>query len=1006
MKIKRLIIFISVLIFLGTISVISYNYAIWKTKRDILKEFKKFFNSKVDYKNLKFSLSNFSFEELSIRWFSIKNFSLNYNIFAFFTFKNLGDLKIDEVNVHLDSLISFLRKKTKEEKKTYKRGNLFFILNKGNIKRVKVLFREKEYIFENVDFSINTFGREYKVYTSLSSPSFYNFKGRINFLGNKKSFKIFTQDFKSELFDLKFNIDIEGKDFKFYVFNSSFKDFKVYAMKGEGKREKDYVKVKELNINSNYFNLKSNFVLKNNNISGYATGNFRYEVLRGNLQSNFAIDIKERFFSGKLWLNNVSYKDLNFEEIFYKGFIYSEKFVLPDSIYVSSEFLKGYGKKKGDALFFKIEKLNSKFFEEFLPYELKPDFNIKSTGIFKIKEKDFEVLMQGMIENFVFKDLKSKLIIFNLNRENKINEVSFYSNLLELKNTDISLGLLQFKFIHPESANFKISGFFPFIGNLNEEGYFIRKNKKIHVFLKKGEIILNPYPEKVNLDSLNFLNGYLFIKGEDNKYKLTLLKGDLSYIPFFDLAGKINFKGDLNLSDSFKIKSINGELKIDSFYYSFFNLDSITLSLMNINDLIKGEGSFFKDKKRGILNLTYSPSRFYFEVYGNDFDIKEMNYLFREYFKFEEGDFDFNLEGEIERERKIRYKAEINCEKVNGVFYPVQIVFNNLHTYVEFNNDTFLYDFTGLSEKGRLKGSGIGVMGLLDGDFSIEGKLRLSNVNIYPISNIEANVSGEINYKSDHTGLYIDGDLFVERCFIYPYFEEKKEERFSKTKINLNFKGENIFIAGEYINAELKGNLSILSPDFTKRVYSGGLEIKRGNIFYLGRVFEIKENSYILLKGAESFDPELYINAETDYKDPKEGKKVKILVEVRGNFLSPQFVLKSEPSIYTESEIIRRLTLGSEIPGSIIIEGTISQEIRRRLKLEEFLITGLLKGDPTFIVGTYVSESVYVRYLQGITDPSKNLYLIKYFILPSLSVYGEKDEKGSLQSGLELEIRF
>jgi len=986
--------------------VISYNYAIWKTKKDISKSLRDFFNSKIRYKNLNLSLSNFSLEEFNFGWFNIKNFFLDYNIFALLTFRNAGVLQIEEVSVDVDSLIKFLRKKVTEKKGTKGKGNLIFLLNKGNVKRLKVIFGGKEYIFENVSFSINIRGSEYQVYTNLYSPDLYNLRGEINISGNQQFFKIFTHEFKSDIFDLKFNIVVERNNFKISVFNSNFGDFKVYRLAGEGNWKEDYIKVTDLNINSNYLNLSSNFVFEDNSVSGSAIGNFKYDVYSGNVQSNFIINIRKMFFLGKLWLNNFSYEDLNFDEIFYKGLIYKDGFVLPDSVYISSEFLKGYGKRRDEDIVFKIEKLNSELIHRFLPQGLKPVFDVKSTGILRIKRKDFELLMQGVIENFIFKDLRSRFVNFTFNRKDGFNELSFYSNELHFKKADISLDLLRLKFINPESISFEIKGLFPLIGDLDEEGYIMKKGENIHVFFRTGNITLNPYPENVNLDSFRFLNGYLSAKSQDKKFKITLINGDLSYIPFLDLSGKMDLYGDLRLSDSNTIKSIDGIFKANSIYYKGISIDSIRLSFVNIDSLIKGEGYFFKNKRKGVLNLSYSPGRFYFEVYGNDFDIKDMNFLLAEHFRFDKGNFDFNVEGEIKDRKKVNYSAEINCEKVGGIFYPVGLVFDNLHIYLTFRNDTFSYDFTGISEKGRLRGSGIGIIGLPDNQFLIGGKVKLLNVTIYPLSNIEANINGEIDYKSDYTGLYIDGDLFINRCFIYPSFEEEREEKFSKTKINLNLEGDNIFITSEYFNAELKGNLSIFSPDFTKRVYNGKLEVKRGNVFYLGRVFEIKENSYILLRGTESFDPELYINAETEYTDPERGEKVKIMIELRGSFSSPQFVLRSEPSLYTESEIIKMLTLGSEIPGSMIIEGTISQEIRKRLKIKELLITGLLRGDPTFTIGTYVSENIYVRYLQGITNRSRNLYLIKYFILPSLSIYAEKDEKGSLQSGVELEIRF
>ncbi|MEN3043623.1 MAG: translocation/assembly module TamB domain-containing protein [Candidatus Hydrothermales bacterium] len=1004
MKVKRFLVTFSVLFLLVILFFVSYSFAIWKTKKDIKTRLQDFLGEKVEFEDLKVSFTEFKFKSLKSDWFSIKKFSVDFNIFAVIFFKNLGTFEIDSLKLDLDSLFSFLKRKINLDKKDEKKDLVYFVVEDINIKNIILKYKETSHLFKNLKISFRIQDSEYQIIVKFHSPTFFDLKGKVIILGKGRDFKIFTKNLNSKIFSVNLIGNLKGEHFEATLNNFYIKGHILDKIDVKGKINKYGIKVDRMDIKSNLANLNVNFIFEDWEFRGFLVGNLNLDKIKSFVSSKFNIDLKSEMFYGDILLKNLIYKNFKFDTIFYSGKIYKNLEIEPDSFYIFSELLKIYGKGRLKEIDFKIEYLSQKFLEKFSFLNLDGGFNLKGTGILKIKKKDFDMITQGIIENLFIKDIKSDTINFTLNRKDGVNNINFYSKKIYFKNFAGSVDILRLNFLNFDSFNFVLKGNLPFFGNFEEEGDFINKvNRKI-LKIKSGIIYLHPVLD-IKLDSLKFLNGYLKAKKENEILKINIYNLDLSYLPYLNLIGKVNSRIYL-ISQDFSFKLVEGNIKLSNFFYKFISLDSLNFSFRSEKDVITGDGFFTRNGKEGEIKFNRSNQETEFEISGVDFNITDFDIFFRELFKLEGGNYSFRFKGRLDKDRKFRYIARLNCDNLQGIFYPVVTNFERTKVYLVFMNDTFSYDFQGLSEDGQIKGSGIGKLGILEKGFNLSGKVKLKNVKIYPVQNIDANVDGEVIYVKDHRGLHIEGDLFVNKCFIYPYFEKEDLKSFSKTYLNLNLKGENIFISSEYLNAELKGSLIIFTPDFKRKVFKGRFDVKRGNIFYLGKIFDIKGISYVELKGEEKFDPELFVEAETYHFDPIGNRKIKIFVNVKGKLSAPQFFLSSEPPVYSESELLRLLTLGEEVVGSTIIEGAVSQEIRKRLKVEELMITGLLKGDPTFTVGTYITHNVYFKYSQALIDRSRNLYLLKYFLLPSLSIYTEKDEKGSLQSGVEFELRF
>ncbi|MEN3045396.1 MAG: translocation/assembly module TamB domain-containing protein [Candidatus Hydrothermales bacterium] len=1004
MKVKRILGRFSIFFLLSTIIYISYLYALWKTKKDLIVKTKSFFGEKVDIKDLTLNFSEFKFKTLKTDWFSLKNFSANFNIFALFFFRNLGNFEAESLSLDVDSLVYFLKKKVNLDTKGTKRDFVYFLIENAHVKNIKLKYRGILHEIKNLKLSFRLQGKDYQGAFNFYSPTFFDLKAEVVILGRDRSLKIFTKNLSSGVFSFSLSGNLEGERFALSLKNLHFKNYNFDKIDIKGKI-KDYgLKIDRMDIISNFVNLHLNFIFENQEFIGFLVGELNLEKVRSDVSSKFNIDLKNERFSGEILFKNLKYEKFEFDTIFYRGKISKDLEFEPDSFHIFSDFLKVHGKGRFKEVNFKVVYLSKEFLEKFGFPDFEGNFNLRGAGILKIKKKNFDIIAQGIVENLFIKDIKSDTINFTFKREAGFNSINFHSKKIYFKNLEGSLDILKLNFLNLDSLNFVLNGNLPVFGNFEEEGYFINKENRKILKIKGGLIYLHPYFD-VNLDSLRFLNGYIKAKKEDGFLKVNIYNLDLSYLPIFNLVGTLNSQINLIYKD-LKFKLSGGFVKLKDFFYKSLGADSLDFSFKSKEDTIIGSGFFIRSGKIGEIKFIHKDEETKFEISGTNFSITDFEIFFRELFKLEDGNYNFRFIGTLGKDKKFRYTAKLNCNNAKGIFYPVVTNFEKTNIYILFINDTFSYDFQGLSEEGEIKGSGVGKLGYLEKGFNLTGKIKLINVRIYPVQNIDANVNGEVIYVKDQRGLYIEGDLFVNKCFIYPYFEKEDLTNFSKTYINLNLKGENIYIASEYLNAELKGNLTIFTPDLKRKVFKGRFDVKRGNIFYLGKIFDIKGSSYIELKGEEKFDPELFVEAETQHFDPIKKEKIKIFVKVKGKLSGPQFLLSSDPPIYSESDLLRLLTLGEEVLGSTIIEGAVSQEIRKRLKVEELMITGLLKGDPTFTVGTYITQNIYLKYSQALVDRSRNLYLLKYFLLPSLSIYTEKDEKGSLQSGIEFEIRF
>jgi autotransporter translocation and assembly factor TamB len=148
---------------------------------------------------------------------------------------------------------------------------------------------------------------------------------------------------------------------------------------------------------------------------------------------------------------------------------------------------------------------------------------------------------------------------------------------------------------------------------------------------------------------------------------------------------------------------------------------------------------------------------------------------------------------------------------------------------------------------------------------------------------------------------------------------------------------------------------------------------------------------------------------------------INIYMNMSGTLREPVIALYSEPPL-PEEDVISLLSFGklaNEVPLAFgdfdvlkdrtlnLAASVLSARLRRKMRLTELeLKTGLTGGNPQVTVGLYVSRDLYIRYTHDLLAWDKDVFLMKYFLTRRTALYTERDEDGSLSTGVNFHFRF
>ena len=207
------------------------------------------------------------------------------------------------------------------------------------------------------------------------------------------------------------------------------------------------------------------------------------------------------------------------------------------------------------------------------------------------------------------------------------------------------------------------------------------------------------------------------------------------------------------------------------------------------------------------------------------------------------------------------------------------------------------------------------------------------------------------------------------------------------------------------IDAEVSADITLQKVSPVSAMNYGYLEIIRGSVYVLDKVFNI-DKGYIELYGN---DGNINISSSTtilkSINDTLLGNtydSVNVFVNITGSISKPKVEIWSQPYMST-GEIVA-LILGRQ---GGLVSALIGTGLRKGLRIQEFSIKNA--GDISqLIFGTYMGKNLYIRYLSNKVGQSNyNSLRTQYFIRNNLSIYGERlEDEGENKYGVGVSVRI
>ena len=182
-------------------------------------------------------------------------------------------------------------------------------------------------------------------------------------------------------------------------------------------------------------------------------------------------------------------------------------------------------------------------------------------------------------------------------------------------------------------------------------------------------------------------------------------------------------------------------------------------------------------------------------------------------------------------------------------------------------------------------------------------------------------------------------------------------------------------VRSKELSTDLSGTLTIAIVGPVMRL-TGQVHTDGGWLELLGRRYRIE-------KARVGFGGESELNPELDVKLTRELSETTLIIEVHGTAKKPKLMLRSDPPIYDQSEVIAAIlsgdpatqrvdsrSLDQKVTGAVssLLVGKIKDQIAPNLPIDVIKVdtgtegtTGL--GDTRVEVGKYITDTIYVSYV-------------------------------------------
>ncbi len=469
----------------------------------------------------------------------------------------------------------------------------------------------------------------------------------------------------------------------------------------------------------------------------------------------------------------------------------------------------------------------------------------------------------------------------------------------------------------------------------------------------------------------------------------------------------VNFGG--TLSDP----NLYGELKTRSLMYLEYPIDSSNFNFELSRDRITVENSRLWSKGTPlnveVFKLFFENSIIYGHITAKGWNTDEILFFLAP--ESSRADIEIWLSGKVEKPNILgsilwyAKKAEFNGN-----------VINDPRLRITFDGERMI-----IIDVIRLGGGYLDISGKIktNGDIDTLGiSLREVYLNLDP--DISARLSGNLDISGNlFEVIMVRGDIFSQELYFSkplsqfatpPSPAEQKPlilydiHFYAPRRLLVNSPIYSQFFTGTVLelDAEMSADITLQKLSPTSAINYGYLDILRGNVFVLDKVFHI-ESGRIELYG---IDGNINLTSSSTIfgqsADTSQYDSVKVFISVTGSLLNPKVEFWSQPYMGT-TEILSMMFGGQ----AGLVSALIGTGLRRGLRIQELNVKNT--GDVSqLIFGTYLGRNVYLRYFSNRIGQSEyNSIRTQYFLKNNISIYGERiEENGEVKFGTGINLRF
>lgn len=220
---------------------------------------------------------------------------------------------------------------------------------------------------------------------------------------------------------------------------------------------------------------------------------------------------------------------------------------------------------------------------------------------------------------------------------------------------------------------------------------------------------------------------------------------------------------------------------------------------------------------------------------------------------------------------------------------------------------------------------------------------------------------------------------------------------------------QKVFVRGRGLDSEWGGGFKIGGTANNPRI-SGKLEVIRGQLSFLGKLFRIKDGTVEIPQG-EGIDPRIDVAAVYEETD------LTVTIRAKGPVTQPEFTFASVPEL-PRDEIIARVLFGKETRQLSALEAAqlaaavaeltgvtgggpgVLDVARNILGVDVLNVQGGEEGTGTTVsAGKYVTEEVFVGVEQG-SQSGSGAVSVEVEITPNISVESKVGAEGNSDVGV------